>query len=149
MKGATKGAQIDQNRTQNASKCKTIFKREKIALQEFLGSVLGRSWGILGAILGSKIKFSCWKTLYLVKMHVFDEHKLSRRVLDRTWPNLAAKSAEHDPKMASPNDPKSTKHRRQQMSKILVEKRTNFEIHSGRPGGMRWPPGGIIGGSKN
>ena len=45
---------IDQNGIQNESKFKTIFKSEKIALQEPLGAVLGRSWGILGAILGLK-----------------------------------------------------------------------------------------------
>ena len=49
------GAKIDQNRTQNESKFKTIFKSEKVALQEPLGAVLGRSWGILGVILGSNM----------------------------------------------------------------------------------------------
>ena len=42
-----------QNGTPNATKFKTIFKSEKVALQEPLGAVLGRSWGILEAILGS------------------------------------------------------------------------------------------------
>ena len=37
---------------QNESKFETIFKNEKNALQEPLGAVLGRSWGILGGILG-------------------------------------------------------------------------------------------------
>ena len=46
--------QIDQDGLQNESKFKTIFKSEKVALQEPLGAVLGRSWGILGAILESK-----------------------------------------------------------------------------------------------
>ena len=45
---------IDQKRPQNESKFKTIFKSEKVALQEPLGAVLGRSWGILEAILGSQ-----------------------------------------------------------------------------------------------
>ena len=45
-------AKINQNRIQNESKFKTIFKSEKVALQEPLGAVLGRSWGILEAILG-------------------------------------------------------------------------------------------------
>ena len=49
---------IDQNRTQNESKFKMIFKSEKVALQERLGAVLGRSWGILEAILGSKYALS-------------------------------------------------------------------------------------------
>ena len=47
-------AKIDQNRTQNESKFKTIFKTEKVPLQEPLGAVLGRSWRILEAILGSQ-----------------------------------------------------------------------------------------------
>ncbi len=85
----------------------------------------------------------------MVKISVFDVDKLSRHVLGRTWPNLAAKRAENDPKMASQNDPKSTKNRCLKMIKILIDNRTNFEHHFGRPGGMRWPPGGIIGGAKD
>ena len=42
-----------------------------------------------------------------MKIHVFEEDKLSRCVLDRTWPNLAAESAENDPNMAPQNDQKS------------------------------------------
>ena len=53
---------IDQNRTQDESKFKTIFKSEKVALQEPLGAVLGRSWGILGAILGSQIALRYWNS---------------------------------------------------------------------------------------
>ena len=45
---------IDQNGIQNESKFKTIFKSEKIALQDRLGAVLDRSWGILEAILGAQ-----------------------------------------------------------------------------------------------
>ena len=52
--GRDLGAKIDQNRSQNESKFKTIFNSEKVGLQEPLGAVLGRSWGILEAILGSK-----------------------------------------------------------------------------------------------
>ena len=72
-----------------------------------------------------------------------DEDKLSRRVLDRTGPNLAAKSAQNDPKMAPQNDPKSTKHRCQKMIKVSIEKIAQGTIHLGRPGGLRWPPGGL------
>ena len=61
-----------------------------------------------------------------MKIHVFDEDKLPRRVLDRTWPNLAAKSAENDPKMAPQDDPKSTKNRCQKMIEILIDNKTNF-----------------------
>ena len=51
-----------QDGTQNESKSKTIFKSDKSALQERLGAVLGRSWAVLGAVLGSKKQFSYWKT---------------------------------------------------------------------------------------
>ena len=84
-----------------------------------------------------------------MKIHVFDVDKLSRRVLDRTWPNLAAKRAENDPKMAPQDDPKSTKDRCQKTTEILIEKKSVHPIHLGRPGGMRWPPGGIIGGAND
>ena len=64
-------------------------------------------------------------------------------------PNLAAKSVENDPKMASQNDPKATKNRCQKMIKILIDFKIGATLFLDRPGGMRWPPGGIIGGAKN
>ena len=100
---------IDQNRMQNESKIKTIFKSETNALQEPLGAVLDRSWDILEAILGSIFHLKPFVLKGLVKIHVFDVDKLPRRILDRTWPILAAKRAENDPKLASQNDPKSNK----------------------------------------
>ena len=106
--GACWDPQIDQNRTQNESKFKTSFKSEKVALQEPLGAVLGRSWGVLEVILGPEIAFSYGKNQYGSKI-IFYVDELSGHVLDRTWPNLAAKSAEHDPKMAAQNDPKTSK----------------------------------------
>ena len=44
-----------KNATQDESKIQPICKSEKIALQEPLGAVLGRSWGILGGILGPNV----------------------------------------------------------------------------------------------
>ena len=41
--------------TQDESKFERIFQSQKIALQDPLGAVLGRTWGISKAILGSKI----------------------------------------------------------------------------------------------
>ena len=35
------------------------------------------------------------------------------------------------------------------MIKILIDVQDRHSADLGRPGGMRWPPGGIIGGSKN
>ena len=81
-----------------------------------------------------------------MKIHVFDEDKLSRRVFDGTWPNLAAKSVENDPKMAPQNDPEATKNRCQKLIEILIDFESPGTAFLDRPGGMRWPPGGTIGG---
>ena len=48
-----------KNATRNESKFKTIFKSEKVALQQPLGAVLGRSWGIFGAIFGNIFVANC------------------------------------------------------------------------------------------
>ena len=61
-KSAENDPKIDQNRTQNESKFKTMFKSEKVALQEHLGAVLGRSWDVLEAILGAQWHPSSAKT---------------------------------------------------------------------------------------
>ena len=84
-----------------------------------------------------------------MKIHVFHEDKLSRRVFDLTEPHLAAKSVENDPQMALQNDPKTTKNRCQKMIKILIDFKIAGSVFLKRPGGMRWPPGGIIGGARN
>ena len=52
---------------------------------------------------------------------MFDKDELPKRVLERTLPNLAAKEARNDPKMASPNDPKSIKNRCRNTVNILIE----------------------------
>ena len=59
-----------------------------------------------------------------MKIHVFDADKLPRRVLDATWPNLGAKSAENDPNLGPQDDPKSIKNRVQKMIKILIDFKT-------------------------
>ena len=97
---------INQNRTQNESKIKTNFKSEKVTLQERLGAVLGRSWVILEVILGGKKRLKPFILNGLVKIHVFDVDRLARRVLDRTWPVLGAKSGKNDPNLAPQNEPK-------------------------------------------
>ena len=85
----------------------------------------------------------------MVKFHVFDVDRLPRRVWDRSWPILAAKSAQNDPNLAPQNDPKSTPNRCPKTIEILIENKGGRGVFLGRPGGMRWPPGGIIGGAKN
>ena len=84
-----------------------------------------------------------------MKIHVLDVDKLPKRVLDRTWPNLAAKKAKNDPNLAPQDDPKSIKNRVQKMIKILIDFKTPILRFLGPTGGMRRPPGGIIGGVKN
>ena len=113
------------------------------------GSRLGPILGHLGGHLGVKTSVFALEFVVFGEIHVFDEDKLSRRVLDRTWPILAAKSAKNDPNLASQNDPKSTKNRCQKMIDILIDFKMGGTAFLGRPGGMRWPPGGIIGGAKN
>ena len=81
-----------------------------------------------------------------MKINVFDVDQLSRRVLDRTWRILAAKSAQHDPKMAPQDDPKSIKNRDQKMLKILIDKKSFRMIHLARPGGLRGSRGEYKGG---
>ncbi len=81
-----------------------------------------------------------------MKIHVFDVDKLARRVFDRTWPDLAAKKAQNDPNLAPQDDPKSTLNRVQKMIKISIDFKTAAGRFLESPGGMRGPPGGIIGG---
>ena len=69
--GRDLGAKIHQNRTQNESKFEMIFKSEKIALQERLGVVLGRSWDVLEAILGSKFALPYTRACVLWKITFF------------------------------------------------------------------------------
>ena len=83
-----------------------------------------------------------------MKIHVFDVDELPRRILDRTWRILGAKSAKNDPKLAPPNDPKSIKNRVQKMMNFFIDFKGGGTAFLDRSGGMRWPPGGIIGGGK-
>ena len=84
-----------------------------------------------------------------MKIIVFGVDKLSRRVLDRTWPNLAANTAENDPKMAPQNDSKSIQNGDQKMIKISIEKKEAFVRLGGWPGGLRGALGGKTRGVKN
>ena len=68
-----------------------------------------------------------------MKIHVFDVDKLPRRVLERTWRNLAAESVKNDFKMASQNDPKSFRHLVGKMNKILIDKKQIFSASMGGP----------------
>ena len=69
-----------------------------------------------------------------MKIHVFDVDKLSRRVLGRTWPNLGAKKAENDPKLAPQNDPKSVQNRYRKMVKFSIDFWSIFGRQEARTG---------------
>ena len=84
-----------------------------------------------------------------MKIHVFDVDKLPRRDLDRSWPNLAAKSAENDPKLAPQNDPKSVQNGAPKLLKILIDFKRGFPRFGGWPGGLRGALGGKTRGVKN
>ena len=103
-----------QNRTQNEFKFKTILKSETVALQEPLGAVLGRSWGILEAILGSKKRLEPFILKGSVKIHIFD--KISFQ--DAFWTDLGPSWPPKVPKMTPNWHPKTTPNR----PKIDVEK---------------------------
>ena len=145
QKEAKNPPKSDPRRVQNEDDVQEQKKSSSRASWSRLEPILGR----LGGHLGVHICAPVHAGVCLVKNHVFDVDKLARRVLDRTWPNLAAKSAENDPNLAPQDDPKSTKNRCQKMIEILIEKKPVLVIHLGRSGGMRWPPGGIIGGAKD
>ena len=62
-------------------------KSKKEALEDRLGAVLGRSWVVLGAVLGSK---SCsrprWRSFF--ENLLFGENEGSRGDLGRSWVDL-------------------------------------------------------------
>ena len=99
--------------------------------------------------MGGKKRLEPFILSGLVNIHVFDADKLSRRVLDRTWPNLAAKKAENDPKMGPQNGPKSAQNRCQKMIEILIDFKRAIVRFWGWPGGVRGALGGKTRGVKN
>jgi hypothetical protein len=104
--------------TQNQPKSHPKRVKNEDDFQERQSCSSRASWGRLGPILrhfgghlGSQICAPVHAGVCLVKHHVLDADKLPRRVLDRSWPILAAKSAENDPNLAPQDDPKSNKNR--------------------------------------
>ena len=101
-------------------------------------SLLEPSWADLGALRPPK---SCCGPhgARFFKNHIFSTSRIRK-------PNLVAKSPENDPKMTPQDDPKSIKNRCPKMIKILIAFKTDFMRFFGPAGGMRRPPGGILGG---
>ena len=79
---------------------KSIPKRSKIeakneeskkSIQDDLGSVLRRSWAVLGAILGPWKRPKHYACRCFVKIHFFDVKTIQRRSWDQLWPIKAPK----------------------------------------------------------
>jgi hypothetical protein len=131
-----------QNRPKMAPKTSQNLRRISKAKKLLFKSVLEPSWADLGP------KKHVPKPTVTVR--TADLQKKARETnFVSNLSNLAAKMAKNDPNMAPQDDPKSTQNRCQKMIEILIEKKVLRVHFLGRPGGMRWPPGGIIGGAKN
>ena len=115
--GAQMGAKVCQNRTQNGSKSKTKTKTKKEALEDRHGAVLGRSWVVLGAVLGPQKPSRHYACRCFVNIHFFDVKTVRRRSWDQLWPTKAPKR----PKMTPKTEPKSTPRRSKIDVKIVIK----------------------------
>ena len=79
---------------------KRIRKRYKIEaknqevkkpIQDDLGPVLGRSWAVLGALLGPWSRSKHYACRCFVNIHFFDVKTVRRRLWDQLWPTKAPK----------------------------------------------------------
>ena len=99
---------------------KSILKRSKIEakkqeppkpIQDDLGTVLSRSWAVLGAILGRLGPQN--RALALGGARFFEKSLFrcydgSKTILGPTWANPSAKTTENDPQKGAQVDPKTT-----------------------------------------
>ena len=83
---AQRGAKMSQNRTQDGPTSKTKMKTKKDALEDRLGAVLGRSWVVLGAVLGPWRGSKHYVCRCFVNIHVFEK----RRRQEATWTDLGS-----------------------------------------------------------
>ena len=85
----------------------TTLNIEKVALQDRLGGVLGRSWDVFGAVLGLK---NIEKPLVLQAFReksLFDKKRVPRAVLDRSWANLGPQKGQNGTQNGTQNGPKN------------------------------------------
>ena len=87
------------------NKKRTISRPPKCRIMASFGIRVGPILGHFGHHLGVQKACSFWKILHFVDIIVIDKDKRSKRVLDRTWPNLVAKRLEHDFKMLPQQTP--------------------------------------------
>ena len=101
-----RGPRWDQNGTKSGPKSKAKTMPKKDVSQDPLGAVLGRSSGILEAILESENTFSYWKSQYGSKTHIFHEDKLFKR---HFRPNVGRFVRLRGSKREAKRDPRGTK----------------------------------------
>ena len=75
-----------QNRTQDGPKSKIKTRSKKEDLQDRLGAGLGRSWVVLGAVLGSFLMVLYWFLYYFVEIDVFEKKWFQ----EATWTDLGS-----------------------------------------------------------
>ena len=78
---------------------------------------MGRSWAVLGAILGPWKRSKHYACRCFVKIHFFDVKTVRRRSWDQLWPTKAPKR----PKMTPKTEPKSTPRRSKIDVKIVIK----------------------------
>ena len=81
-----RGPRWSQNATQEGPKSKTKTKMKKEGFEDRLGAVLGRSWLVLGVVLGSCLVVLYWFLYYFVRNDVFDKI----RCQEATWADLGS-----------------------------------------------------------
>ena len=80
-----------QNGTKNDPKSKRKIKSQQKPIQDDLGPVLGRSWVVLGVILGLWNRSKHYACRCFVNIHFFDVKTIRRRSWDQLWPTKAPK----------------------------------------------------------
>ena len=75
-----------QNRTQDGPKSKTKTRSKKEDLKDRLGAVLGRSWVVLGAVLGSCLMVLYWFFILFRGNRRFEK----KRFQEATWTDLGS-----------------------------------------------------------
>ena len=81
-----RGPRWSQNATQEGPKSKTKTKMKKESFEDRLGAVLGRSWLVLGVVLGSFLVVLYWFLYYFVTNEVFEQIRLQ----EATWADLGS-----------------------------------------------------------
>ena len=112
-KSSPKASQDEANKKNEAKNNQEAQK----PIQDDLGPVLGRSWAVLGALLGLWNRSKHYACRCFVNIHFFDVKTVRRRSWDQLWPTKAPKR----PKMTPKTEPKSTPRRSKIDVKIVIK----------------------------